>query len=75
VGGVVFSSPTVANGVVYVGSGNGPIVAFDAGSGKKLFSSKIGEQVNASPTVAGGRVYVGTYDSAGNVVAVGLDTP
>jgi outer membrane protein assembly factor BamB len=67
----VFSSPAVANGVVYVGSGlngNGNVFALNARTGAKLWSYAT-DAVQSSPAVANGVVYVG---SDGGVYAFGL---
>ena len=75
--GPSFSSPTVANGVVYVGSDDGNLYAFDAagttncsGTPKScapLWSATTGNSVESSPAVASGVVYVGSDD--GNLYA------
>jgi eukaryotic-like serine/threonine-protein kinase len=57
------SSPTVANGMVYVGSGDGYVYALDARSGALRWKFKTGNVVHASPAVADGRVYIGSWDS------------
>ncbi len=74
-----FSSPSVANGVVYVGSDDGRLYAFDAagttncsGSPKScspLWVGTLGSEnnVESSPVVANGVVYVGS--DAGNAEA------
>jgi len=59
----VFSSPAVASGVVYVGSADGRLYAFDAGSGAPVWSVSTGGSVRSSPAVANGVVYVGADDS------------
>jgi outer membrane protein assembly factor BamB len=66
------SSPAVANGVVYVGSDDHKVYAFDAagttncsGSPKSctpLWTATTGDFVGSSPTVANGVVYVGSDD-------------
>jgi outer membrane protein assembly factor BamB len=76
-GYVIDSSPAVANGVVYVGSGDGKLYAFGAAAGSincttsgtppvttctPLRTVATGSQVNSSPAVANGVVYVGSYD-------------
>jgi outer membrane protein assembly factor BamB len=70
--GQLVSSPAVANGVVYVGSGNGSLYAFDAAgitgcagipnSCFPLWSAATGAGVYSSPAVAAGVVYVGSED-------------
>jgi len=76
---MVHSSPAVANGVVYVGSGDtgaythhryGNVYALDAKTGAKLWSYTTPNLVTSSPAVANGVVYVGSDD--GNVYAFGL---
>ena len=86
-GFIIFSSPTVANGVLYVASSldasathfDGKLYAVDVATGDVLFSDVVslgqGEArwVNASPTVENGVVYIPNY-SDGTVAAFGLDT-
>ncbi len=60
-GGSNRSSPAVANGVVYVGSDDGKLHAFDT-AGKSLWTASIGNCVRSSPAVANGVVYVGSDD-------------
>ena len=61
-GGGVRSSPTVFNGVIYVGSDDKNLYAFDAvtGKGKWRFATEGG--VRSSPAVVNGVVYVGSRD-------------
>jgi eukaryotic-like serine/threonine-protein kinase len=61
-GNVVNSSPAVANGVVYVGSGDNKLYAFDATTGATLWTATTGDVVRSSPAVANGIVYVGGGD-------------
>ncbi len=57
------STPTVADGVVFIGLGTGKLQAFDAATGTPLWDSgSIGTAVYAAPIVAAGRVYVGTWN-------------
>ncbi len=58
---VGFSSPVVADGVVYIGGGHF-LHAVDAESGEELWSFEAEDSIAASPTVAGGVVYVGSGD-------------
>jgi len=70
--GAIDSSPAVAAGVVYVGSADGKLYAFDAagvsgcsGSPKvcaALWTATTAGRVRSSPAVAGGVVYVGSDD-------------
>ena len=61
-GGIVDSSPAVADGVVYVGSQDHTLYALDARTGKRLWSYATGSSIVSSPTVADGAVYVGSND-------------
>jgi outer membrane protein assembly factor BamB len=59
------STPTVADGVVYVGAGNdGRVFAFDAATGTQLWNSGSTAQGStfAAPTVANGMLFVGSWD-------------
>src|ERR1019366_5683255 len=63
--GAVESSPAVANGVVYVGSGDDKVYAFNTATGQLIWSAAIGApaaEVASSPAVANGVVYVGAGD-------------
>lgn len=55
-----YSSPAVANGVVYTGSLDGNVYALKASTGIKLWSHGIGNGVFSSPAVVNGVVYVGS---------------
>jgi outer membrane protein assembly factor BamB len=76
----VTSSPGVANGVVFVGSGDGSLYAFDAAGNTQcsgtpafclpLWTGVTGSGVDSSPTIANGMVYVGSGD--GKLYAFGL---
>lgn len=70
--GAVFSSPTVAAGVVYVGSNDGYLYAVNAGTGSLKWKFKPDRRIPSSPAVVDGVVYFGSYDS--NVYAVDTAT-
>jgi outer membrane protein assembly factor BamB len=62
---VIFSSPAVVNGAVYVGSNDGKLYAFKAdGCGQStcspLWTATTGGPVESSPAVVNGVVYVGS---------------
>lgn len=57
------SSPAVAGGKVYFGSGDGSVYALDAASGELKWSFKTGDVVHSSPAVADGVVYIGGWDT------------
>ncbi len=71
-GSWVYSSPAVANGVVYIGSTDHNVYALNAKTGALLWSYETGEWVDSSPAVANGVVYVGSEDS--NVYALNAKT-
>lgn len=60
---VFLSSPSIADGVVYVGSGDHHVYAIDLASGVLKWKYKTGDVVHASPAVANGTVFVGSWDS------------
>ncbi|HKU27524.1 MAG TPA: PQQ-binding-like beta-propeller repeat protein [Candidatus Sulfotelmatobacter sp.] len=57
------SSPVIANGAVYFGSGDGNVYAVDAASGTLKWKFKTGDVVHASPAIADGTVFIGSWDS------------
>jgi outer membrane protein assembly factor BamB len=57
------SSPTIANGLVYFGSGDTNVYALDAATGSLKWKFKTGDVVHASPAVADGAVFIGSWDS------------
>ncbi len=74
-GGVVMSSPAVADGKVYVASADGKIYSLNAETGDLIWNYKLTESpwyMWSSPTVADGKVYVGTDEVNGKVYAFGL---
>ena len=61
--GSVWSSPTIANGVVYFGTLDKTVFALNLADGTELWRQSIGGAVVASPLVESGRVYFGAFDS------------
>jgi outer membrane protein assembly factor BamB len=59
---VFLSSPAVASGTVYIGSGDQRVYALDAATGAVRWSFATGDVVHASPAVADGVVYIGSWD-------------
>jgi eukaryotic-like serine/threonine-protein kinase len=57
------SSPVVADGLVYFGSGDANIYALEAASGTLKWKFKAGDVVHASPAFANGTLFVGSWDS------------
>ncbi len=66
-GNGIYSSPAVANGIVYVGSDDGYLYAFKVSNGKRLWRAPTRGEVRSSPAIANGVVYVGSFD--GNLYA------
>jgi outer membrane protein assembly factor BamB len=60
---VYTSSPAVADGKVYFGSGDGNVYAVDARSGVLQWKFPMRGVVHASPAVVDGTVYIGSYAS------------
>jgi eukaryotic-like serine/threonine-protein kinase len=60
---VFLSSPAIAGGLVYFGSGDGNVYALDAATGTLRWKFHTGDVVHASPAVAAGTLYVGSWDS------------
>lgn len=61
-GGPVVSSPTVTDGVAYVGSDDKQLYAVDLATGKEKWKFATGGPVRSTPAVAAGLVYAGSYD-------------
>ena len=60
---VYLSSPVVAAGSVYFGSGDGHLYALDAATGALRWKFATLDVIHASPAYADGVVYVGSWDS------------
>jgi outer membrane protein assembly factor BamB len=59
-GYIIFSSPAVANGVLYIGSHDHKVYALDAKTGVRLWSYPTGSNIFSSPAVANGVLYIGS---------------
>ena len=70
--GDVISSPAVANGTVYVGSGDGQLYALQLATGDRKWRYDAGSAVGSSPAVGGGLVYATARD--GSIFAVDAST-
>lgn len=57
------SSPSVWNGAVYFGSGDGNVYALDAKSGELKWKLQTGDVVHSSPAIADGMLYIGSWDT------------
>ncbi len=62
VGGGIWSSPTVAEGVVYFGSNDHHLYAVDIETGQERWKFETEGMIYSNPTVADGLVYVGSID-------------
>jgi outer membrane protein assembly factor BamB len=60
--GAVISSPSVADGIVYVGSQDKNIYALGAWSGNLIWNFTTLDTIESSPAVANGKVYTGGDD-------------
>jgi outer membrane protein assembly factor BamB len=69
---VFLSSPAVAGGTVYIGSGDQHVYALDAATGVLKWAFATGDVVHASPAVVDGVVYIGSWDR--NVYALAADS-
>ena len=69
---MVYSSPAVANGAVFVGSTDHRLYALDAESGSVLWSYDAAAEVRSSPCVLAGKVIFA--DTAGRLHAVDQDS-
>lgn len=58
----LLSSPTVADGRVYFGSGDHHVYALDARTGRLEWSFEAGDVVHSSPAVAKGIVFIGCWN-------------
>lgn len=70
--GDVISSPTIAGGVVYIGSGDGRLYALDLATGDRKWMYDAGSAVSSSPAVGGGLVFAAARD--GSIFAVDAAT-
>jgi eukaryotic-like serine/threonine-protein kinase len=61
-GGLIVSSPAIANGLAYVGSTDGYFYAVELNSGAMKWKFETKARVVSSPAVAGGLIYFSSYD-------------
>jgi outer membrane protein assembly factor BamB len=60
---IFLSSPVVAQGAVYFGSGDGNVYAVDIATGEQRWKFKTGDVVHSSPAFADGVLFFGSWDS------------
>ena len=70
--GDVVSSPAIAAGEVFIGSGDGGLYAFDLATGARRWRYDAASAVSSSPAVGGGLVYAEARD--GSIFAVDAAT-
>lgn len=61
-GDLYTSSPTPVGSRVYVGGGNGDVVALSLATGRRIWRFHTGGRVRATAALAGGTLYVGSFD-------------
>lgn len=64
--------PSVADGLLIVGTQKGGVYAFDAKTGKQLWRAQTSSEVLSAPAIAGGKVFVRCND--GHVLALDAQT-
>ncbi len=72
---VFLSSPVIAEGVVYIGSGDQHVYALDLKTGALRWKFRTGDVVHASPAVVGGLVYIGSWDRTFYALEATTGTP
>jgi len=60
--GAVMSSPSIVNGILYVGSQDKNVYAIDSGSGNLIWKFQTNGTIESSPAVANGKVFIGSDD-------------
>ena len=70
IGEPIKASPLVAKGVVYVAGEGGTVRALDVASGKTLWTTNIGGDIQMTPTLADGLLFVGTHTLPGTFAAL-----
>ena len=60
---VYLSSPLVAQGAVFFGSGDGNVYSLHASDGSLNWKFHTNDVVHASPVIADGKLYIGSWDS------------
>jgi len=72
-GGAYMPTPLLYRGLLYVVQHNGRFVAYDAGSGAKVYQARFsrGGTCTSSPVAANGKIYQGTEEGTLYVLAAG----
>ncbi len=61
-GSIMYSSPAISDGRIFVGSVDGRVYALDFETGDLLWNYTTGNWIGSSPAVTGGKVYVSSCD-------------
>lgn len=61
--GALGGGVALADGVLFVSTGYGDVVAFNAATGVELWRERIGNPLRGAPTISEGRLFVVTYDN------------
>jgi outer membrane protein assembly factor BamB len=69
-GTYVYTAPAVWNQTVYVGSYDGKVYAFDAGTGRLRWTYESTGSIHGAPTVMGGLVYFSVCGTCGTRTGV-----
>jgi len=75
-GNKVFSSPTHADGNIFVGNEGGNVFSIDAKTGVKNWQFSVGDETGSSPIVVDGTLYIGSIERdpyGGAVYAIDTD--
>jgi outer membrane protein assembly factor BamB len=67
-GGTVSGMPVAAEGLVFVGGGQGTLFVLDAETGTARFTFQTGGDINGAPVFSDGVLFLGSSD--GNVYAI-----
>ncbi|MFO7548490.1 MAG: PQQ-binding-like beta-propeller repeat protein [Acidimicrobiia bacterium] len=67
------TAPVVADGTIYLGTGDGELVAIDAGSGEERWRFSLDARPAGPPAVVDGAVYIATVD--GRLLAIAGPPP
>jgi outer membrane protein assembly factor BamB len=70
-GAQVYSSPTIADGILYIGSNDGKVHAFAATSGKPVQTFPTSGAVSGGVTVAAGTLFAGSADHQVHAFRIG----
>lgn len=69
----IHGTPTVANGLAYVGAYDGAMYAFDLESGDRVWRADLGDAIGSSPAYHDGTVYIAVEYATPSGAVFGLD--